>query len=165
MPTCGFTKAIRSNSLMIFRNSVSFDFKNFRRAGTLKKRFFTEKILPSLQASGSILSKLDPAMDRQVPSSAPLARVRNSIWATAAIEANASPRKPIVCKENKSSAVEILEVACRSKAMRASVSDIPFPSSITCINVLPASLMFTWILEAPASTAFSTNSLTTEAGR
>ena len=49
---------------MIFRNSVSFDFRNFRRAGTLKKRFLTEKILPSVQASGSTLSNSEPENTR-----------------------------------------------------------------------------------------------------
>ena len=39
----------------------------------------------------------------------------------AAILANASPLKPLVCKLNKSSATLIFEVACRSKLKRASV--------------------------------------------
>ena len=163
--TCGLTRAIRSNSLIILRNSVSFDFRNLRRAGTLKNRFLIEKILPSVQASGLISSNVEPAMDSFVPNSVPLKRVRSSTWATAAIEASASPRNPIVWRENRSSAEDILEVACRSNAIRASVSDIPFPSSTTWINVRPASLMFTWICAAPASIAFSTSSFTTEAGR
>ena len=49
----------------------------------------------------------------------------------AAMEAKASPRNPIVRKANKSEASRILDVAWRSKERRASVSDIPFPSSIT----------------------------------
>ena len=81
------------------------------------------------------------------------------------MEAKASPRKPIVRILNKSSDVLIFDVACRSKLMRASVSDIPQPSSMTCIKVLPASFSINFMELAPASTAFSKSSLTAEAGR
>jgi hypothetical protein len=64
----------------------------------------------------------------------------------------------------RSLAEVILEVACLSKASRASVSDIPDPSSITCIRVFPESFIITAIFSAPASTEFSTSSFTTEAG-
>ena len=59
----------------------------------------------------------------------------------------------------------ILVISERSKAIRASVILIPFPSSTTWIKSFPASLMIncTWL--EPASIAFSINSLTTEAGR
>ena len=131
----------------------------------LKKRFLTEKMAPSAQASGARSTSSEPSISRRVPSSAPRARVRSSTCATAAMEGNASPRKPIVRREKRPSAAAIFDVACRSKAMRASVSDMPLPLSITCTSVRPASLMMTVIWSAPASTAFSISSLTTEAGR
>ena len=79
----------------------------------------------------SWLSTLEPAITSLVPNSSPSTHVRNSTCATAAIEAKASPRNPIVRKANKSAASRILEVAWRSNDRRASVSDIPLPSSIT----------------------------------
>ena len=83
----------------------------------------------------------------------------------AAILANASPLNPFVLKVNKSSADRILEVAWRSKANSNWSLSIPTPLSMTLINSLPDSLITKVILVDPASTAFSSNSLTTEAGR
>ena len=82
-----------------------------------------------------------------------------------AIEANASPRNPLDTMVNRSSAVVILEVAWRSKQRFASASTMPTPLSITWISVRPASTTRTSMREAPASTAFSINSFTAEAGR
>jgi len=79
--------------------------------------------------------------------------------------ANASPRKPMVLMRNRSSMLLILEVACRSKAMRASVSLMPLPLSVTCTSALPASFTNSLISSAPASTAFSSSSFTALAGR
>ncbi len=104
-------------------------------------------------------------MMRRVPSSSSGRRVRSSTCATAAMEASASPRNPIVRRAKRSVACVILDVACRSKDSRASVSLIPFPSSITCTRLLPAFSTSTCICWAPASRAFSTSSFITEAGR
>ena len=82
----------------------------------------------------------------------------------AAIDAIASPLNPLVCNLNKSSATLILEVACRSNDSLASIVLMPFPLSITCIKVFPASLIISCIDEDEASIEFSNNSLTTEAG-
>ena len=49
--------------------------------------------------------------------------------------------------------------------LKMDVSDIPFPSSITWMQVFPASVTSTSICCAPASMAFSTNSFITDAGR
>ena len=163
--TSGLTNTIRSNSVNILLSSVWFDFRNLRRAGTLKNKFFTLKLLPFGQETASCPSTLEPDIVNIVPNSSPSIRVRSSTWATAAIEAKASPRNPMVCKANKSAASRILEVAWRSKDKRASVSDIPFPSSITWMEVFPASTTNTSTCWAPASIAFSTNSLITDAGR
>ena len=123
--------ATRSNSVTMLLSSVCTDFRNFLRAGILKKRFFTLKLLPDGAATGSCSSSLEPPMTMRVPSSSWARRVTSSTWATATMEARASPRKPIVVSANRSSAVEIFDVACLSKERRASVSDIPFPLSMT----------------------------------
>ena len=122
------------------------------------------KLLPSGHAIGSCFSTLEPEIRIDVPNSSPCCLVRNSTSATAAIDASASPRKPIVRRANKSEASRIFEVAWRSKARRASVSDIPLPLSITWMHVFPASVTDTSICPAPASMAFSTSSFITEAG-
>ena len=62
-------------------------------------------------------------------------------------------------------ACAILLVACRSSASRASSGSIPSPSSSTRISFLPPSSTATAMRRAPASSAFSTSSLTTDAGR
>ena len=149
---------------MLF-SSVALVLRNLRRAGTLKNRFSTMKLHPTGQATGSWPTTREPEIDRWVPMSRPSSRVLSSTCATAAIDASASPLNPMVCRANKSSALRIFDVAWRSNARRASVSDMPVPLSITCIDVRPASTTSTLMAVAPASTAFSTNSFITEAGR
>ncbi len=139
--------------------------RNLRRAGTLKKRFLIMKFDPGGQAMGSWLSQVDALMMSFVPSWLSAWRVRSSTCEMAAIDAKASPRNPMVCSVNRSSALRILLVLWRSKARRASVSVMPTPLSMICISVRPASFRITWMLVAWASMAFSINSLTTEAGR
>ena len=78
---------------------------------------------------------------------------------------SASPRNPSVAMESKSSAVRNLLVACRSKASSASSCVMPCPSSITRIMRRPPDSVSTRMVLAPASSAFSSNSFTTEAGR
>ena len=146
-------------------SSVWLDLRNLRRAGTLKNRLFTVKLHPRAHDTGSWFWSFEPAMAISVPSSSVSLRVFSSTCATAAMEASASPRKPMVCKANRSAASRILEVAWRSKERRASVSDMPFPSSMTWMAVFPASVINTWMFLASASMAFSTSSFTTEAGR
>ena len=104
-------------------------------------------------------------MKMQLPSSSSSCFVFNSTSATEAMDGRASPRKPRVCMLNKSWAEDILEVACLSKAIRASMGDMPFPSSMTWMTVFPTFLRITCICRAPASIAFSMSSFTTEAGR
>ncbi len=159
------TSATRSNSCTMLESSVWLLLRKRRLAGTLKKRFSTRKLLPSGQPSVSCESTLPPSMSMRVPSSVPLARVRSVTCATAAMLGKASPRKPMVRSEKRSEASRILLVACLSKAMRASVSLIPLPLSTTCMEERPASVISTSMRVAPASTAFSTSSFTTEEGR
>ena len=58
-----------------------------------------------------------------------------------------------------------MEVACRSKQRTASAALMPQPLSMTCRSVRPASVTTTLTCVAPASTAFSISSFTTDAGR
>ena len=86
-------------------------------------------------------------------------------WETDPIEARASPRNPSVLICNRSSAVDNLLVACRETVNDSSSDWIPEPSSATSMRRFPASLTLIEIFVAPASSEFSTSSLTTEAGR
>ena len=160
-----FTSAWRSNSRIMWLSSTVSFFRNLRRAGMWKNMFFTIRFVPGVQVAGSWLSNFDSARQMRVPTGSPWRIVRMSIWATAAIDGNASPRNPMVCRPNRSEACDILLVAWRSKAIRASAGDMPHPLSITCIRVRPASLRIMVISSAPASMAFSTSSLMTDAGR
>ena len=127
----GCTRAIRSTSLIELLSSVWSDLRNFLLAGTLKKMFFIMKLLPVGHMSASCRRTFEPSMKRAVPSSSCSILVCSSTCATAAIEGSASPRKPKVESAKRSFAWVIFDVACLSKAIRASVSDIPQPSSIT----------------------------------
>ena len=149
---------------MLLSSTESF-FRNLRLAGTLKNRFFTIRFEPSEHASGSCDSKVDPLICTRVPTVSPLRIVRRSTCAIAAMDARASPRNPIVCSCSRSLAAVILDVACRSNAMRASSADIPHPLSTTCTSVRPASFRIISTFVAPASMEFSTSSFTTDAGR
>ena len=77
---------------------------------------------------------------------------------------SASPRKPKVATPTRSAALAILLVAWRSSASTASSRPMPAPSSLTWISVLPPFSISTRTCRAPASMAFSTSSLTTDAG-
>ncbi len=122
-------------------------------------------LVPFSQTTGSWRFTSEPSTISNVPSSSSVNLVFISIWETAAIDASASPRKPMVRMVNRSSALRILEVACLSRLIRASVSDIPLPLSIICNSVFPASfkINLTWV--ESASIEFSISSLTADAGR
>src|SRR5262249_2537610 len=84
--------------------------------------------------------------------------------AMAPMEGSASPRKPKVVILKRSSSPS-LEVACRSTASVRSAAPMPSPSSLTRMRESPPATVTTSIARAPASSAFSTSSLTTLAGR
>ncbi len=65
----------------------------------------------------------------------------------------------------RSSSVRILLVAWRASASGRSSLASPEPSSSTCTRLAPPWSSVTWISFAPASRAFSSSSLSTEAGR
>ena len=69
--------------------------------------------------------------------------------ATEAMEGSASPRKPRVAMESRSSAVRSLEVAWRSKASRASSRFMPWPSSAMRISLRPPASTSTRMRLAP----------------
>ena len=84
--------------------------------------------------------------------------------ATAPIEASASPRKPSVAIVARSSPASF-EVQWRATASARSSRRMPAPSSVTRIRLLPPPAVTISIRRAPASSAFSTSSFTTLAGR
>ena len=127
----GFAKAALVNSSMIWRNSTGFDFKKFLRAGILKNKFLTVMLVPVGQAVASCVMVLLPSITIKVPTVSSSLLVLSSTFATEAMEAKASPRKPIVFILKTSAMLVIFEVAWRSQHIRASVSLIPFPLSIT----------------------------------
>src|SRR5579863_5378272 len=122
-------------------------------------------VVPAANPSGFTPTSFPPANSTRVPSSSSVARVCSSRRETAAIEGSASPRKPSVAIESRSSAVRSFDVAWRSNASSASSCIIPLPSSITRIMRLPPDSTSTRIDRAPASSAFSSSSFTTDAGR
>ena len=87
-----------------------------------------------------------------------------SSWETEAMLANASPLKPSVDMDKRSCNCFILLVACGINASLISSLSIPLPLSVTRIKLLPPSLISTVTEDAPASIAFSSNSLTTATG-
>ena len=93
----GLTSARRSNSRSMCPSSTESFFRNLRRAGMLKNKFFTIRLLPGVATTGSWLMNLDSDKHSFDPISSPLRIVRNSICATEAIEGSASPRNPMVC--------------------------------------------------------------------
>ena len=81
------------------------------------------------------------------------------------MEGRASPRKPRVAMERRSSEVRSLLVAWRSKARRASSLTMPWPLSAMRMSLRPPASTSMRMRVAPASREFSRSSLTTEAGR
>jgi hypothetical protein len=105
-----------------------------------------------------------PSTTTLVPVPSPVEVVRQKAE-TLATEGKASPRKPKVATDSRSWTARILLVACLKMERDASSRDIPEPSSRTRMCDVPPSPSSTSTLVAPASSEFSTNSLTTEAGR
>ena len=131
----------------------------------MKKRSLTMMVVPSGQPASESSKILPASRERLVPLMAPVVLVSRSMRLTDAMAASASPRKPIVPIAARSSAVRSLEVAWRLKAVRASSGAMPQPLSVTRKKVMPPSRISTVTWEAPASTAFSSSSFTTLAGR
>ena len=146
-------------------SSVAVVFRNFNLAGVLKKRRSTVTFVPFGNPILLGFSRYPPLIRILVPPWFSSLHVSNSKWETDAIEASASPRNPSVLMRNRSSSLYILLVACLSTASWASDSLIPHPLSRMEIRSFPPFFTVTCTSVAPASMAFSSNSLTTEAGR
>jgi hypothetical protein len=99
-----------------------------------------------------------------VPAPSPVAVLKEK-EETLAMEGRASPLNPKVFTDSRSSTELILLVACRKIESLASSGLMPEPSSRTSIREAPSSPTSISRREAPASSAFSRSSLTTEAGR
>src|SRR6185312_90191 len=120
--------------------------------------------VPSESADGFTAPFLPPSTAISEALDASFVRVTIESFATAPIEGSASPRKPSVETEFRSSPGSF-DVAWRSTASLRSAGGMPEPSSLTRINRWPPPESTTSIRCAPASSAFSTSSFTTEAGR
>ena len=140
------------------------DFMNFSRAGVAKNRSRTSTRVPNGCAAGTGTPLVPPSTESAQALSAPLGRLVRRSRATAPMEGSASPRKPRVRIWERSSSGSF-EVAWRSTAIVSSSGVIPTPSSTTAISAWPPSPSVTSMRAAPASSAFSASSLTTEAGR
>ena len=144
--------------------SVLSDFKNFFRAGVLKKRLFTSTIVPTGAPASETSLIFPPIISIFVPMSVSLVLVTRQNFDTDAMEGSASPLKPNVEMEKRSSFVNILLVAYRSMDRSASSRLRPCPLSETLMNDFPPFTTSMVIRVDPASILFSTSSFTTDAG-
>src|SRR5579875_2361266 len=148
------------------RASVAGERKNLSRAGWVANRSRTATLVPCAPPYGS-RSRRAPTSKRSSTPEA-VAEVRDAIStrpAAAMMLGSASPRKPSVRMARRSSELASLLVAWRLHAVSISSGGIPQPLSTTRIRSRPPRWSSTTMARAPASIAFSTNSLTTEAGR
>ena len=144
---------------------MAYDLRNLRRAGTLQNKSLTSTSVPGGHPAALTSASVPAFTCRNVPSSESRRRVVMEKRETDAIDGIASPRKPRVSIISMSSTSRIFDVACRSSESTASSRDIPHPSSSTDASLRPPCEITTFIDFAPASSAFSTSSFTTLAGR
>ena len=161
----GFPMARPDMASEIWLASVFSVFKNFLRAGVLKKRCFISTMVPGGAPASDTLDNFPPVISIRVPISLSACLDTKVNLETEAMDGSASPLNPNVEIENKSSFEYIFEVAYRSIASMASSRDRPEPLSLMRIRDLPPFSISTEIRSAPASMLFSTSSLTTETGR
>ena len=146
--------------------SVDAERRNLRRAGSVPNRSRTSTVVPrgwptSRRWRRRPWAHLDlrPGRPRPRPASAAPARRRP--------RSTAAPRRG--SRGSRSAAGPRARAAWRWRGARARARRrpalMPWPSSRTRTSVVPPSSISTWTLRAPASSAFSTSSLTTDAGR
>src|SRR5918997_1919690 len=121
-------------------------------------------VVPFGWEAGETSAPAPPSTWTLVAAPSPVEVVRQN-EETLAMEGRASPRKPKVVTVSMSSTFWILLVAWRRTERAASSGGMPPPSSRIRMREVPPSPSSTSIRVAPASRAFSTSSLTTEAGR
>ena len=134
-----------------------------RRAGRSAKSPRTVTVVPAGRGAGSSRSTRPPRRVNRQPAPVPVAETRSSS-ATPAMLGSASPRKPRVRTAPRPSAGYLL-VAWRWQASQRSAARMPRPSSPTRMRSRPPPRTSMRTVVAPASSAFSTSSLTTDAGR
>ena len=150
---------------IMWRCSVAADLRNFLRAGVLKNRSLISTTVPCVMPFMDF-SRTSPASSvRDQPVDDPCFREAIVDLLTDMMLGRASPRKPKVRMEKRSSGRPILLVAWRRIASSSSTSVMPLPLSAMRIRSRPLPPISTSMFVAPASMAFSKSSLTTDAGR
>ena len=152
-------------SSWIRARSACAAFRKRRRAGTLKNRSRTSSRVPSGQPHGIGSVSWPPSQRNSQPSRAPLRRLWMRARDTAPIDASASPRNPRLPMWSRSATSDSLLVAWLANASGRSSGRKPSPSSAIRIDSAPPCLISIRIRRAPASSEFSTSSLTTDDGR
>ena len=122
-------------------------------------------VVPTGQPAAVTSPGTPPSRCSRAPASADGSRENTSSRDTAAMAASASPRKPSVWMAARSEAVRSLLVAWRRKAVGSCSAAMPQPLSVTRRYVSPPFSSSTDTADAPASSAFSSSSLHTLAGR
>ena len=145
--------------------SVFSVFRNFRRAGVLKYSSRNSTLVPWAWAVGAAALCVPSIASTFHACAASAGRLVRVTCATAAMLANASPRKPMLATRCKSSSEAILLVAWRISASGSCSAAMPPPLSRTRSNLIPPPSSCTAISVAPASRLFSSNSFSAEAGR
>ena len=163
--TCGCESAIASIVSVTRAVSALSARRNLRRAGTLKKSVRTSTTVPGRAGAGRTGRIAPPSTSISAPTSTPRRQDESLNRDTLAIDASASPRNPKVEIAARSSEVATLLVACAAIASGNSSGEIPLPSSETRTSSAPPPSTSTTMRRAPASSAFSTSSFTTLAGR
>ena len=163
-PVPAWAMASRLTTSAMWPNSVRGALRNLRRAGVAWNRSRTSTCVPAAAAAGRTGEVLPASTAMRQPPAPPRGRLTMARRATAPIEGRASPRKPRWRISSKSSSGSF-DVAWRSTASASSSSRMPLPSSATAMRSRPPPVATTSIRPAPASSAFSTSSLTTLAGR
>ena len=116
-----------------------FYFSGIFLGRSIIKRSSTVPLVPSGVPISDFISIFPPSTTTFVPETlASRSRVISVILETAAILARASPRKPSVVIQLRSSIPVILLVAWGMKAATASSGDIPMPSSVIRILSIPS---------------------------
>ena len=160
----GWAMASRLMTSSAWAVSVRSVLRNLSLAGVAKKRSRTSILVPAGWGCGAGGDLTPRSRLICQPWAAPAARVARRMRLTAPIEGSASPRNPKVAMRSRSSSASF-EVAWRSTASARSSAPMPRPSSLTAMRSRPPLSSATSTRAAPASIAFSTSSLTTEAGR
>ena len=170
-PTEGWASAIRCTASSQCANSVCSDLRKRLRAGVLKNRSSASMRVPGeiaagpMRAPASLPAPVAPMWPIRQPWRASGVRLASVRSATDAIEASASPRKPRLATDSRSSSAAILLVACRVRASARSSLSMPWPLSVTAIRRVPPASSSTTSSVAPASIAFSSSSFRADAGR